>query len=102
MRARGMGNSGQGPYVGANVGSQWGSVSNSPANSSGVTGGIQAGHNWQFGQFVFGAETDLQASSADDRFASWKFSNPWFGTVRGRGGVALNNVMFYGTLGVAY
>ena len=56
----------------------------------------------QFGQFVFGAETDLQVSGADDTFASWKFSNPWFGTLRGRAGVAMNNVMFYGTLGLAY
>jgi opacity protein-like surface antigen len=30
------------------------------------------------------------------------FSNPWFGTVRGRGGIALNNILFYGTLGLAY
>ena len=77
-------------------------VSNSPTNPSGVAGGVQAGYNWQFGQFVFGAETDLQASDADDVFAPWKFSNPWFGTVRGRAGVAMNNVLFYGTLGLAY
>ena len=51
---------------------------------------------------MFGAETDLQLSDADDVFAPWKFSNPWFGTLRGRAGVALNNVMFYGTVGLAY
>jgi outer membrane immunogenic protein len=92
----------QGPYVGANLGYQWSDASNSPANPSGVAGGVQAGYNWQFGQFVFGAETDLQASGASDTFAPWKFSNPWFGTVRGRGGVTMSNVMFYGTLGLAY
>ena len=26
----------------------------------------------------------------------------WFGTVRGRGGIALNNILLYGTLGLAY
>ena len=49
-----------------------------------------------------GAETDLQLSGANDTFAPWKFSNPWFGTLRGRVGYALNNVLFYGTGGVAY
>jgi outer membrane immunogenic protein len=92
----------QGAYVGANLGYQWSDVSNSSINPSGVGGGVQAGYNWQFGQFVFGAETDLQASGANDTFAPWKFSNPWFGTVRARGGVAMSNVLFYGTLGLAY
>ena len=85
-----------------NLGYQLGWVSNYPTSPTGVAGGVQAGYNWQFGRFVFGAETDLQLSDADDVFAPWKFSNPWFGTLRGRGGVALNNVMFYGTLGLAY
>ena len=51
---------------------------------------------------MFGAETDIQLSSAEDRFALWKFSNPWFGTLRGRGGYAHNNLLFYGTVGLAY
>jgi len=92
----------QGSYVGANVGYQWGSVSNTGADPSGVMGGIQAGYNWQSGQFVFGGETDLQMSDADDRFAGWKFSNPWFGTLRGRAGYAMNNILLYGTVGLAY
>ena len=65
-------------------------------------GGVQAGYNWQNGQFVFGGEADFQFSGADDTFAPWKFSNPWFGTLRARGGLALNNVLFYGTVGFAY
>ncbi|HEY5065432.1 MAG TPA: outer membrane beta-barrel protein, partial [Xanthobacteraceae bacterium] len=65
-------------------------------------GGLQFGKNWQSDQFVFGLETDLQASGADDTFAPWKFSNPWFGTLRGRGGFAFNNILIYGTLGLAY
>ena len=54
------------------------------------------------GQFVFGAETDLQASGSGDTFANWKFSNPWFGTLRGRAGYAMNNVLLYATMGLAY
>jgi outer membrane immunogenic protein len=92
----------QGPYVGANLGYQWGSVSNAGNDPSGVMGGIQAGYNWQFGQLVLGGETDLQLSDADDRFAGWKFSNPWFGTLRGRAGYAMNNILLYGTVGLAY
>jgi outer membrane immunogenic protein len=92
----------QGPYVGANLGYQWGATTNNPTDPSGVAGGLQAGYNFQRGQFVFGIETDIQLSGAEDRFAPWKFSNPWFGTLRGRGGYALNNVMLYGTTGLAY
>jgi len=91
-----------GPYVGANIGFQSGELSNSGIRPSGVAAGFQGGYNWQFGQFVAGWESDFQLSSADDVFANYKFSNPWFGTIRGRGGFALNNILFYGTLGLAY
>ncbi|MGV3635061.1 MAG: outer membrane protein [Pseudorhodoplanes sp.] len=92
-----------GPYFGANVGYIWGNVDNSPANPSGIAGGIQAGYNWQNGIFVFGFEGDLNLSNSDDTFAPWQFSNPWFGTVRGRVGVAAwNNLLFYATGGIAF
>jgi outer membrane immunogenic protein len=89
-------------YAGLNLGYEWGKVSNTSGNPSGVAGGGQFGYNWQNGNFVFGAETDIQLSSADDTFAPWKFSNPWFGTLRGRIGYAMNNILFYGTGGLAY
>jgi outer membrane immunogenic protein len=92
----------RGVYAGLNAGYEWGSITNSAVEPSGIAGGLQAGYNWQNGRFVFGAETDLQISSADDTFAPYKFSNPWFGTLRGRAGVALNNILFYGTAGLAY
>ena len=76
----------RGAYAGPNLGYEWGKVTNSPTNPSGIAGGGQIGYNWQNGQFVFGGETDLQFSGADDTFAPWKFSNPWFGTLRGRVG----------------
>jgi outer membrane immunogenic protein len=96
------GTSWQGPYVGGNVGYQWSHVDNNGAKPNGVAGGIQAGYNVQYSQFVFGGETDLQLTDADARFAAWKFSNPWFGSLRARAGFAVNNVLFYGTVGLAY
>lgn len=91
-----------GPYIGANLGFQWGEITNNPTEPAGIAGGLQAGYNWQMGQFVFGGEADIQASAADDTFAPWQFSNPWFGTLRARGGLAFNNVLLYVTGGFAY
>jgi outer membrane immunogenic protein len=91
-----------GPYLGGNLGYAWGSVDGNPAKPSGFSAGIQGGYNWQNGPWVFGIEGDIQATGAEETFASWKFSNPWFGTVRGRAGYAFNNVLFYGTGGLAF
>jgi outer membrane immunogenic protein len=91
-----------GPYAGLNLGYQWGQVTNNVTEPSGIAGGGQIGYNWQMNPFVFGVETDIQASAADDTFAPYKFSNPWFGTLRGRIGFAVNNVLLYGTAGLAY
>jgi outer membrane immunogenic protein len=91
-----------GPYLGANLGYEWGSVGNSPTKPSGFEGGVQAGYNWQSGPMVFGVEGDIEATGADDTFAPWKFSNPWFGTIRGRVGYAFNNILLYGTGGLAF
>jgi outer membrane immunogenic protein len=82
-----------GPYLGGNLGYEWGSVSNNPTKPSGFVGGVQAGYNWQGGgPWVFGIEGDLEATGANDTFAPWKFSNPWFGTVRGRAGYAFGEL----------
>ena len=90
-----------GPYVGANAGFQW--TSNVGGFSpSGLTGGIQGGYNWQNGPFVYGVEADFNLSNAGGKFADYQFSNPWFGTLRGRAGYVVNNVVFlYGTAGLA-
>jgi outer membrane immunogenic protein len=95
-------NSWAGPYLGGNLGYQWGEVSNNPTNPSGFVGGADIGYNWQNGHWVFGIEGDIEATGADDTFAPWKFSNPWFGTVRGRAGYTISNVLFYGTAGLAF
>jgi outer membrane immunogenic protein len=89
-----------GAYVGANAGFQWASNIGG-ASQSGFTGGIQGGYNWQSGPWVYGVEADFNLSSASGTFADYQFSNPWFGTLRGRAGYAINNVFFYGTAGLA-
>jgi outer membrane immunogenic protein len=95
-----------GPYLGGNIGYAWGSVDNNPTKPSGFVGGVQAGYNWRFGpssEWVVGLEGDLQATGADDTFAPWKFSNPWFGTVRGRAGyLFINNFLVYAIGGLAF
>jgi outer membrane immunogenic protein len=92
------------PYLGGNLGYNWGAVDNNPTKPSGFAAGVQAGYNLKpnTGPWVFGIEGDLQATGANDTFAPWKFSNPWFGTVRGRAGYALGNFLFYGTGGLAF
>jgi len=89
-----------GPYIGANAGYQWGDIA--PTKPSGGAFGGQVGYNWQYGQLVIGGETDIQWSNAEDTVAPVKFANTWFGTVRGRVGYAMNNVLAYGTGGFAY
>ena len=101
-----------GPYVGTNVGFQWtsnvgtglqGTSNVGGLRSSGFTGGIQGGYNWQNGPWVYGVEADFNLSSASGTFADFQFSNPWFGTLRGRAGYVVNNVVFlYGTAGLAF
>jgi outer membrane immunogenic protein len=91
-----------GGYVGEHFGYQWAGTTRNPTNPSGVAGGFQGGYNLQSGQFVVGGEVDISMSAADDSFAPWKFSNPWFSTLRARAGYALNNILLYGTAGFAY
>jgi outer membrane immunogenic protein len=91
-----------GPYLGGTLGYEWGTVANNPSKPSGLAGGLTVGYNWQNGPWVFGAEGDINLTGANDTFAPWKFSNPWFGTIRGRAGYAFNNILFYGTGGLAF
>jgi outer membrane immunogenic protein len=97
-----IGYSWAGGYFGVNLGYSWGHITHLGGSPNGLAGGLQAGYNWQAGSFVFGGESDIQLSGADDRFAAWQFSNPWFGSLRARAGFAMNNTLFYATAGLAY
>jgi outer membrane immunogenic protein len=94
-------------------------VGTNSANASGWVGGGHAGYNWQQGAAVFGFETDLQATRLHSLMNDNLVSNPpgplpagssaqtsaaidWYGTFRGRLGVASGPFLFYGTGGLAY
>ncbi len=80
----------------------------------GGIGGVQAGYNWQFGNWVLGVEADIQASGQSEQHCLFQCVSPllaanveqnlsWFGTVRGRFGYTIGNgILAYYTGGFAY
>lgn len=79
------------------------------SNGSSFLGGAQAGYNWQVGSFVLGGETDFQGTTGSSSLGaiagptvSATAEMPWFGTVRGRVGYAIERVLVYATGGAAY
>ena len=98
--------------------------SNFGSSQSGFIGGGQAGYNWQWGSWVFGAETDFDGTSLsrsrsvigptfvepifgrNDFFtANGSVKLDWLGSTRARVGYAFfpdNRLLIYGTGGVAY
>ena len=90
-----------GLYLGVHLGYGWGqgeaNVSGFgmhvgvQAHDSDAVGGIQIGYNWQARGYLVGVEADYDL-----------FSDMNFGTVRGRFGFLANNVLVYGTAGVAF
>ncbi|MGO4404200.1 outer membrane protein [Bosea sp. RAF48] len=95
-------------YVGANAGYGWGNVNsngfNNIGNLDGFVGGGQVGYNYQIGQFVVGAEADIQGAdlSSGGNFFGASVKTEYFGTVRARLGVAFDRFMPYITGGWAY
>jgi len=83
---------------------------------TGGFGGGQIGYNYQVSNWVFGIETDIQGASIRDSAAatlpyivapntisvSSTQKIDWFGTLRGRLGIAFDRVLVYGTAGLAY
>ena len=78
-------------------------------NLDGFVGGLQAGANWQNGKFVLGVEGDVN-------FVDWSDSIHWVedggedrlsaktdfvATLRGRAGLAMDNLLIFGTAGLA-
>ena len=92
------------------------------ADDAWFTAGILAGYNWQYSNFVIGAEADFnylgfhgtvkhdvsnvmsqvmapENTTATDRI---DYENNWYGTLRARLGYAIDNFLIYGTGGLAY
>ena len=101
-------------YLGVVGGGAWENASGDPKMKGGFVGGT-AGYNWQAGNVVFGLEAD--GAWADvSATATGVTTVPGFGvvtatatsktdamgTVRGRIGWAVNQVLFYGTGGYAW
>ena len=105
-----------GAYIGVNAGGGFGTFKLSPSgggggsfdfSASGFLGGIQAGYNWQVGQFVYGVETDFQGSDIKAELStggpSLETKVDWFGTLRARiGYTPVDRFLVYGTGGLAY
>jgi outer membrane immunogenic protein len=85
------------------------------------TAGGLLGYNYQMDQIVLGVEADfnylgfsddnkrtflgsgtIDGNPVDTITASSSFEADWFGTIRGRLGFAIDNVLIYGTGGLAY
>jgi len=80
-------------------------------NLNGFAGGAQIGANWQWDAFVLGLEADFQGTSQSktSSFAcgagcviTGTGKIPWFATLRGRAGVAMDRVLVYGTGGAVW
>lgn len=93
-----------------------GTGSNSASASSWVAG-AHAGYNWQNGSVVYGFETDLSATHLNSSMngiltfpppivppsaTSTNATINWYGTLRGRLGVANGPLLYYATAGLAY
>jgi hypothetical protein len=106
-------------YIGGNAGWGWTNGSGTfttalradpfTVKTNGFLGGAQLGYNWQTGPFVFGGEADFQGTTASGSLnagagptISPTAKTPWFGTVRGRVGYAMDRVLLYATAGTVY
>src|SRR5580698_289395 len=104
------------PGVGGPFAAPTGIPLNGGYNTAG-TGGFLGGYNWQFNNWVLGAEGDFKGdfngqatnltapvNPAFNALPNNSFSvrNRWDASVRGRLGYAWNNWLFYGTGGIAF
>jgi outer membrane immunogenic protein len=113
-------------YMGANAGVGIGRdrIGHTYTNDSlylapqGAFGGGQVGYNWQgdslLGPIVYGIEADIQGAGLDDNHSNvaggpggltrtaYGSKVDWFGTVRGRVGLAQGPILSYFTGGYAY
>lgn len=87
-------------YVGGNAGAGFVTA---PAKDQDFALGVQAGYNQQFGMLVLGGELDgAYTKGLQYRIGTGGvLEQTWGGTAKLRGGVALDNVLLYGTVGVA-
>jgi outer membrane immunogenic protein len=91
-------------YLGVLGGYGWGTADTSAAGDIDADGfdiGGYAGANWQWGNFVIGAEGDLLYPFRDGSSAGITAEQGLNGSLRGRAGIALDRFLVYGTGGLA-
>ena len=90
-------------YVGGHVGGGWTGGDN---GQSGFIGGGQVGFNYQVGQWVFGVEGQISATSIKESFNFGMIHAEsrldWVSTFAGRAGYAFDRWLVYGKLGAAW
>ena len=102
-------NAWSGFYVGINGGGDWGHSRWSSTNGFDLNGGMvgaTAGYNWQYFQWVFGLEgdidwTDIKGNTVVGCPFGCQTSNTWLSTVRGRVGFSFDRFLPYLTGGLA-
>jgi outer membrane immunogenic protein len=76
--------------------------------STGAIGGGEAGYNWQTGNYLFGVEADgfwsgIKGNDASQQLGVTDQSNlRWGGTLRARGGIAVDRLLLFFTGGWAF
>ena len=91
-------------YLGALGGYAWATADTDAVGEVDVEGfdvGGYAGANWQWGNFVVGAEGDILYPFADGSTAGLNVEQGLNGSLRGRAGIALDRFLVYGTAGGA-
>jgi outer membrane immunogenic protein len=116
-----------GPYIGAHVGWGWidlkgaydtsdedpgddfenGNAGDFDLDDDNILGGLQAGYNVQFDQFVLGIEADISFTDWHDKLTNDDDEKVSFDTdllisLRARAGLAMDNLLVYATAGGAW
>ena len=95
-----------GPYIGAHLGYGWGTATATTASTSltGFSAGGQAGYNFHLSDsIVAGIEGDASWNNEQGSFSgTTPMRINWDGSVRGRLGVDMGDIMPYATAGVAF
>jgi outer membrane immunogenic protein len=91
-------------WTGFYLGGHFGFISTD--SKSGAIGGGQAGFNYQVGQWVFGVEGQMSATSIKESFdfgmMHAESSLDWVSTLAGRAGYAFDRWLVYGKFGAAW
>lgn len=98
-----------GVYIGAHAGYGWGDIDIDPAglpsvstDADGFLGGVQAGYNAQWGNWVGGVELEASYSGIEgDAVGNLDTELNWLGTARVRVGYAFDRVLPYVVGGLA-